>query len=216
MGQRFVGSLSKGMTVIDVGANVGYYTLVAARVVGPKGTVHAIEPCDTNLAFLTRNLRLSGLRNVQLHACAADAKRARRSFHVTDSAFDHGFYSHPIAKTTRETAVDTVPVDDLVQSPVHVVKIDVEGAEIDVLNGMTRIMRENTHLSLFVEWSPWCMRQAGREAGELPERLREFGFRDICVVDDLAGRERSIEDVLQTLRNMPTPHAWYAMIHARK
>lgn len=213
--ERFRQSLTKGMTVVDVGANVGYYTLTAARAVGRRGVVHAIEPCDTNLAVLYRNVELSDLRNIHIHTCAAGANHGERRFYVTQSSFDHGFYQHPLAEIECATTVEQVPIDDLISTRVDVVKIDVEGAEIDVINGMTRTVRENQGLSLFVEWAPLCMKQAGRQAHELPDRLRELGFRDLRVMDDLGRRECSVDDILQMLKDLPEK-VWYGMIWARK
>ena len=186
-------------------------SLAAAPAIGARGMVHAIEPCNTNLALLEKNVRLSRRRNVRIHPCAAGARRTRRRFQVTNSSFDHGFYSHPIAKTVRETVVDEIPLDELISTSVDIVKIDVEGAEIDVLDGMSKILRENRHLSLFAEWSPWCMKQAGRDARDLPDRLHELGFQDIRVLDDMTGRERSVSDVLDMLRDRPAENVWYGI-----
>jgi FkbM family methyltransferase len=208
-------SLCAGMTVIDVGANAGYYTLEAARAVGNQGIVHAIEPCDANLALLERNIHSSGLHNIHVHACAAGAERSQRTFHITDSSFDHGFYSHPIGNAVRGIIVQQIPLDELTDGPVDVIKIDVEGAEIDVLNGMTRIVRDNRRLSLFVEWSPLCMKEAGRAAHELPDRLQDLGFHDLSVLDDRANQERSVVDVLEMLRSQSDDDVWYGMICAR-
>src|SRR5688572_30814710 len=66
--------IKPGMTLLDVGANIGYYSLLAGKLVGPSGRVHAVEPCAKNLTFLERNIHLSKLQNITVHRYAAGEK----------------------------------------------------------------------------------------------------------------------------------------------
>lgn len=214
--QVFTDSVKPGMTVVDVGANVGYCTLLAGKLVGPSGKVHAVEPCADNLAFLERNIKSSKLRNIVVHPCAVGELRRQRIFHVTDIAVDHGFYPHPYANTVRTMEVPEVPLDQLIKSPIHFVKIDVEGAEIEVLSGMTSTLDENDALSLIVEWSPDCQRNAGRDPSELPSRLQSLGFKRIDVLEDIGKQVTSVDDVLRRLSDGQLPKFWHSNLWARK
>lgn len=214
--EAFLGSLREGMVVIDVGAHIGYYTLLAARSAGSAATVHAVEPCDENRGVLQENIRLNGLENVVIHPYAAGRSRGNRAFHLTGSSDSHGFYPHPYAATVQTIEMVERPLDDLTDGPVHAVKIDVEGAEIEVLQGMGRILSENPELALCVEWNPACMRNAGYDPSDLPAYLRDLGFGQIQVLDDLGHQVRSLDEVSSLVRSVQIPWFWYVNLWARR
>ncbi len=133
---------TSGMTVVDVGANLGYYSLLAARLVGPSGKVVALEPNSENCRLLLSSLRLNDAGNVQLLPVAADTATgwAYYSTHVGSNGglIEEGdLLSHP------GTVVPTFRLDDLVEGPVGFLKMDVEGAEGRVVRGATRIIERD-------------------------------------------------------------------------
>ena len=208
--------LRPGMTVIDVGAHIGYYTVLAGKLVGETGRVHAVEPAAENLEILRQNIDLNRVRRVTLHPYAAGRERGRRAFHLTGSSDSHGFYPHPLTKTVRTIEVDVVPLDEVVHGPVHLVKVDVEGSEIEVLRGMRRILTENPEVALGIEWNPACMRSAGVDPLELPRVLQELGFGRIDVLDDHGRRIRRLDEVLPRVRTGEVPRSWYVNLWARR
>jgi FkbM family methyltransferase len=171
---RFVGV---GSSVVDVGANIGYNTLHAARLAGPKGRVVAIEPTPDNLAVLRSNVATAGLRNVAVEPVAAGRTRGTRDLFVrgTVSAVNSLFPLSCYASVTDVLPVPVVPLDELVDGAVDVVKIDVEGAELDVLEGMSRLLRA-PRVVLIVEWHPLLQQLAGYAADALPRWLLARGF----------------------------------------
>ena len=136
-------AVTPGATVVDVGANIGYNTIYAARRVGPGGRVIAIEPAVDNLAVLRRNIAANHLRNVVVKSVAAGRRHETRDLFLrgdisaVNSLFPESYY----AAVTSVARVTVAPVDDLVDGHVSLVKIDVEGAELDVLAGMPRLLR---------------------------------------------------------------------------
>jgi FkbM family methyltransferase len=210
----FLGALRPGMTVVDAGAHIGYYAVLAAKGVGESGVVHAIEPCRETAAVLQRNVDINHLRNVRVHVNAAGGTRAARTFQITGSSDSHGFYAHPNTPTLRTTTVEQIPLDEIVTGPVGVVMIDVEGAELEVLDGMKNIMANSPRLIMFAEWFPAGMKSAGREPLELPEYLSRVGFSSIDVIDESAGRIMSVGEVSARLATLP--RHWYANIVARR
>lgn len=172
---RFV---EPGSTVVDVGANIGYNTLHAARAAGPRGRVVAIEPTPDNLAVLRRNVAAAQLGNVAIEAVAAGSVRGTRDLFVRGalSAVNSLFPLSCYAAVTEVLRVPVVPVDALVAGPADVVKIDVEGAELDVLEGMTRLLLA-PRLKLIVEWHPVLQRLAGYAADALPRWLLARGWQ---------------------------------------
>ena len=128
-----------GMTVVDVGANFGYYSLLASKLVGESGRVIALEPNSENCRLLLSSLRLHGTGNVQLLPVAADTATgwAYYSTHVGSNGGlidDRDLLAHP------GVVVPTFRLDDIVDGPVGFLKMDVEGAEGRVVKGATRLI----------------------------------------------------------------------------
>lgn len=137
--------LRPGMTVLDIGGNVGFISLLSARIVGSNGLVVALEPVPDNAARLRQNAQLNGFSNIRVIEVAASDRNEAAQMYVSDYiAFSR------LTTTTRPRSVVQVigvsarTVDDLVADgsvpPPHLVKIDVEGAELSVLNGMREVI----------------------------------------------------------------------------
>jgi FkbM family methyltransferase len=170
-------NLRPGDTLVDVGANIGYNTLYAAHCVGPKGRVYAIEPAQDNLTILYANIFENDLRNVIVLPFAAGSEHEVKEFYLrgdvsaVNSLFHDNFY-HPITQTSQ---VLTAPLDELIPDTPSLVKIDVEGGELEVLQGMPRLLA-NRALRLIVEWHPTLQQAAGHLPEALPHFLLELGF----------------------------------------
>lgn len=128
--------LSPGRVFFDIGANIGYYTVLAARRVGPQGRVIAFEPAIRNMVYLYRHLSINKIRNVTLIPAACSDQLSLQHFATGQNCAT----GHLV---TRSDAQDATPVPGLTVDAVvecaglspHVMKIDVEGAELDVLKG---------------------------------------------------------------------------------
>jgi FkbM family methyltransferase len=166
-----------GAIVVDVGANIGYNTVYASRLVGPRGSVIAIEPATDNLRVLRENLAANALANVVVHAVAAGRARDERDLFLRGdvSAVNSLFEQSVYAAVTGVERVTIAPLDDLVDGEADLVKIDVEGAELDALAGMTRLLR-SSRVQLIVEWHPRLQEAAGYAADALPRALLDRGF----------------------------------------
>jgi FkbM family methyltransferase len=172
--QRFV---RPGATVVDVGANIGYNTVHAARLAGQHGRVIAVEPTPDNLEVLRRNVAAARLANVTVAPVAAGRDAGVRELFMrgavsaVNSFFPQSCYAH----VTEVLRVPVVRLDDLVDGDAAVVKIDVEGAELDVLEGMPRLLA-GRGVALIVEWHPLLQQLAGYAPDELPRWLLERGW----------------------------------------
>jgi FkbM family methyltransferase len=206
----FLDSLRPGVVVVDVGAHIGYFRLLAARAVGPTGKVHAVEPCEETVEFLWRNVSLNGFGNAAIHNLAAGRERAQRSFNVTGSSDSHKFYAHPLTGTLNTIEVTQAPLDEIVDGRVDLVKVDVEGAETEVLAGMKRILRDNPKISLCTELFPAGMRSAGYAPLELPNCLRQLGFDKLRVICDMEGRIYSVDEANRAISSGGLPTNWHA------
>jgi FkbM family methyltransferase len=214
--KTFMDGLKPGMVVVDVGAHIGSFTMLAAKLVGESGTVHAVEPSERNREFLDANVQLNSYKNVRVHPYAAGKVRAQRLFHLTGSSDSHGFYPHPNTGTLQTIEITQVPLDELIQGRVDAVKIDVEGAEIEVLEGMKEILLRNQELQLWAEWFPAGMRNAGYAPLDLPRKLLDLGFKEILVLDDQAKQIRTLQEVEGTISAGSLPTSWYANLCAKR
>lgn len=183
--ELFRTALEPGMTVLDVGANIGYYAAHAARAVGPTGRVHAFEPDPRTAESLRENMLLNGLSNVTVHENAVSAGAGSRELILSGTASHSGFRRTMDEDTiVGSTTVKTVALDDVLDgASVDVMKMDVEGEEPFVLRGMERTLAASPRLRLFVELAPITLEAAGSSVDEFLSLLRSL-FDEVEIVDE--------------------------------
>ena len=134
-------TVKSGMTVIDIGAHIGYYTLLFAKCVGPNGHVAAFEPLPSNFALLQKNIQLNNLQNVRLLNQAVFSRTQGITISVPDDQPNPGSGSMYNEKGVKQYHVDAVSLDDFCEQSAlrpDILKMDVEGAEYDVLMGAVK------------------------------------------------------------------------------
>jgi len=165
--------VSPGDTVYDVGANIGYVSLSLAKRVGVHGQVVSFEPLPQNLESLKNNIDINELANVRVMEVAASTGAGDAIMRVAENLATASLVWHRNVTTAREIIVKTVSIDELVEKGAfglpRFVKIDVEGSEGEVLQGMRRTIATAKPV-LFVECS-----DAGREVAW--HLLSELGYR---------------------------------------
>jgi FkbM family methyltransferase len=175
----FAGHIQPGMTVVDVGANIGYYTLVFADLVGPSGRVIAFEPDPELFGAAVENVRWNEAADrVQLHKCALGV--APDELHLIKGNFNSGDnrLRRDAGGTARSAKVRVMRLDDVIASEkVDWIKIDVQGWECDVFDGMGQTMARNRDtVKIYFEFWPHGIRLAGRDPQEAVAFLRRFGY----------------------------------------
>jgi FkbM family methyltransferase len=151
---KLVEVLKPGQTFFDVGANIGIYAAIAARHVGPEGSVHAFEPDPEALAAARSNCGRNGLENVHYHQTAIGATIGTARFVIGDSSTTSNLRDNATGQTREVpvTTLDQLRLDKTIPAP-DVVMIDVEGAELDVLRGMQGVLRASRPaLMIEVHW----------------------------------------------------------------
>ena len=165
--------VAAGDTVYDIGANVGYVSLSLAKRVGSGGCVIAFEPVPRNADAFRQNIAINGIANVRLFDVAASERRGEAVIRMTENSSTASLVWHRNDPSATELIIRTVSVDELVEAGEFgypkFVKIDVEGAEGAVLQGMRRTIAAAKPV-LFVECS-----EAGRE--QAWHLLRELNYR---------------------------------------
>jgi len=140
------------MTVLDLGAHIGYYTLLAAKLVGPEGKVFAFEAAPENFYFLKRNVELNQYHNINLIQKAVSDKTGEATFYLDSESWGHSLA--PLVKSKKSITVSTISLDDFLQDDIVVdfVKINIEGAEGRAINGMNRLLRKGNTKYIMVDF----------------------------------------------------------------
>ena len=208
----FLAHTRPGMCVLDVGANIGYYTLLAARAVGPSGLVCAFEPEPHNFALLSRSVAENGFANVRLVQAAVSDREGATKLHLDDANFGaHSFDAGSVPTSSgRSVDVRTVRLDDY-EPEVRgfaagvLVKVDVQGAEGLVVAGGRRLLGLPGVKVLLEIW-PDALERAGADAGRLLAELEGLGFR-FEDVEAPAERRRALvpPEILAECRARPKP-----------
>jgi FkbM family methyltransferase len=164
---------------IDIGANIGWYTLVAAHALGDRGHVHSFEPDPAHLAKLSVNVAVNHLDNVTMNELALSDRTGTATLHL--NPLNRGDNSLlPFATRRGSALVKLARLDDYPglngERPL-VIKIDVQGSEIDVLAGARRLLESyRREIVLLCEISPSALAAGGRTAQELACMLDGLGF----------------------------------------
>lgn len=190
--------VKEGDVVLDLGANIGYFTLLAARLVKKSGRVYSFEPEPRNFGYLSKNISINGYDHaVAYNKAVADAPGTIKLFlcpydtghHTINQYAGIRSYNPQMAGEKEEfVEIEAVRLDDFFEgrlTPINVIKMDVEGAEMKVLEGMEKIIRQNSHLTIFAEFFPLLIREMGQSPEEFARRLLEdFGFTLAVVAND--------------------------------
>ncbi|MBO0715171.1 MAG: FkbM family methyltransferase [Acidimicrobiales bacterium] len=193
--------LGPGMTFVDVGASFGYYTVLAARLVGPTGRVVACEPGPSNVSLLLLNIEAHGLANVVVEPVAASDRAGALLYYGSGGNGRTSSFSGDPGELTNGELVPARPIDELLraQSKVDAIKIDVEGAEGRVLAGAERTLARDQP-ALFLELSPPALEVTSACTGEeLLGRLQGLGYRFevLSPGDERSQRLASVTEVLE-------------------
>jgi FkbM family methyltransferase len=194
-------TLRPGQTFVDVGANVGYFTLLGAQLVGPQGNVVAVEAHPGLADLLRRNVVMNGLfgyvttwnraawsssTTVHLHQ-RLNYSGASSVGAIGQEALDR------LGDVEEMVEVQAVAVDDLLEGLpcVDVLKMDIEGAELQAFTGLSRTLEKSRTIAVMFEWAPALIEGVGDKAEALVDLLEGHGLRFRLLEDDLSPIERA-------------------------
>ena len=175
---RIIRSIVKPcFNILDIGANIGFYTKVFSELVGSSGSVHAFEPDITNFKYLEGNLRTN--KNVTLINKAISDKTEPLKIYLSKMLnVDHRTY--PVDDYSHVVEIDATTIDDYLASSsikqVDFIKMDIQGFEMSALKGMVNTLKNNPSLKIITELWPYGLNKAGSSATEILDfaRLQRF------------------------------------------
>jgi len=201
-------TLRPGMVFVDVGANIGYYTVIAASLVGSAGKVFAFEPDPRNFILLQKNVAENHCQNVITDQKAIAASTQRLLLHRSSGNFgDHRTYEpRAEAAQVRGTKRSAIPVeaisldDYFTGNPTSIdfLKMDIQGSEYDALIGMRRTLQQNSDVTIMTEFWPTGLMQAGVAPHVFLGEVRACGFK-IYRLEQGETQEASDTDILNRL-----------------
>jgi FkbM family methyltransferase len=174
--QFFMENLEEGMRVIDVGANIGYFTTLFSCLVGPAGHVLAFEPDPTNFALLKKNCEANGCNNVRLENCALSDKDGSAKLHLSEvNRGDHRMITSDSERKAIEVPI--VRLDDFLKesNKFDFLKMDIQGHEFHAIKGMGKLL-DAPNRTFVMEYWPRALREADSDPVELLEFLLSKGF----------------------------------------
>ncbi len=171
--------IGPGDVLLDVGANIGYYSSLASQLVGPSGQVFAVEASAMIRKRLEFNLKLNGATNVTVLPCAAWNETGTATFHIASQNRGGSSLSEMSNREGGEQ-VQLSRLDDLIPEAVvlriRLIKIDIEGAEHHALKGLSRVLESNRDCVIVCEIDPANIDRLGGSATGIFHLLKEYGY----------------------------------------
>jgi len=147
--------IKKGDVVLDLGANIGYYTLIFAKIVGKNGKIFAFEPDQTNFSLLKKNVEINRYKNILLIRKAVIDRMGTAKLYLSD--YNKGSHSiFNLESRKKFIQVETIRLDDYFKNyngKIDFIKMDIEGAEGLAIIGMQELLKRNKNLKILTEFN---------------------------------------------------------------
>lgn len=206
----------KGNTVVDFGANIGYFSLLEASLVGETGCVYAFEPEFTNFRCLLTNIELNNyVQIVPTRKAIADKAGTIRLYicpydtgHHTIGQFDGIESYNPDFKYGKQEYqdVETITLDSFFEDKnqtVDIIKMDAEGSEMLALKGMKKTIDNSDNLKMVVEFFPMLLEKMGSSPREFAKMLLDnYGFTMFVIEGDYAMEGKAVHDLLRRINTV--------------
>ncbi|SRR6266568_1573898 len=168
-----------GDVVVDIGAHIGWYTLLAAKLVGSKGKVYAFEPDPTNFALLSKNIKANGYSNVVLiKKAVSDSTGSAHLFLNDENTGDHRIFD--AADNRKSVTIESTTLDNYFKNSNHridLIKIDIQGSEMQALQGANHTINTNKNLKFITELQPGFIHLNGQKPQDYLALMRKHGFK---------------------------------------
>lgn len=212
--------LKPGFTFVDIGANTGYYTLMSAMRIGDNGKVIAFEPSPLNVATLQRNVLLNDLGNVVVEDKALSSGEDEIALYLSSiNAGDHRIYDghddefYNAGRARSSIRIRAVTLDGYLGDQgvgVDVIKMDVQGAEFAVLNGMIGTLSSNENVILMAEYWPHGLERCSGSPMDFLTTLDRLGFRIFRACAEGQTQELGVLDVASTVTGLDSSTLFFS------
>ncbi|MFH1154556.1 MAG: FkbM family methyltransferase [Pseudomonadota bacterium] len=172
--------IKSGDIVYDIGANIGFFTMIAAMLVEKTGYIYAFEPVTGNVENILKNIKLNNFLNITVIDRAVSSSTGKEDFYLTKNYGGHTLSSVACPPDViAKIIIETVSIDELIAEkkimPPDIIKIDVEGAEIDVLKGMVNTLKQYRPTVIY-EIDDRTLSKLQNKQEDIKDFLYSFGY----------------------------------------
>lgn len=189
--------LQPGMFVVDVGAHLGYFTMLSAKLVGKNGKVFAFEPEPHIYSLLKKNIELNRYKNISAIQQAVTNKESSTSLYLSnESSGSNSIY--PGEHYDEITQIPTIRLDKFFYknlTKIDLIKMDIEGAEPFALEGMHKIILKNKKLILITEFNPMAIHKGGNDPIKFLNNLNLY-FHTLYAIDEIGKKIFAIKNII--------------------
>ena len=187
-----------GMTVFDIGANIGYYTLILAGLVGENGKVYAFEPDPENYRLLIKNIKANNYNNIiPIQRAVSDKTGKIKLFLSEEHKGNHKIYDSGEGRKSIE--IESIALDEFTkENKVNpdIMKMDIEGSEPMAFLGMKNLIKDNKDIKIISEFFPYAMRKCrnSNPPEEFISFLEDQGFK-VSIINE---KENKVDPITST------------------
>jgi FkbM family methyltransferase len=186
--QLMIKHLKLGNNVLDIGGNIGYYTLIASKLIGEQGKVFTFEPEPQNFRLLKENIKRNNIANATLYSLGLGNKKESIQFYTcSENRGDHRAFNND--NNRQETVINIISGDEVIKGQkIDFIKIDTQGFELAILEGLRNTINNNinnkNHLKMIVEFWPFALEENNTSANVLLNEIEQYDFK-IRIIDHI-------------------------------
>jgi len=211
--------LRPGNVFIDVGANVGLHTLAAARAMRGQGKIIAFEPFEPTMRMLEKSIWMNGFSSMtEIHQAAVSNAAGRQQLFIGATSGHHSLFALEPSPNNAQGPVEVplVRLDSVIAAGqrIDLMKIDAEGAELEVIEGAVSLIADNPEIALIVEFGPSHLRRTGRTPSQWLDSFNQLGLYYRVINNESGALEKWSLDALEQVESVnlffarPESPAW--------
>jgi len=172
--------IKKGDTVLDIGAHIGYYTVIFSQLVGPKGKVYSFEPDPRNFLLLQKTVQENNLTNVEIfNNAVSDKNKLVEFFQSTADSIGNRLVDSVYNESGIKIQINSISIDEFFKNrndEINFIKLDIQGAEGVAINGLKNILRTNKKIKIMQQWAPSFVSKYDVKPDSHLNFLEELGY----------------------------------------
>lgn len=201
--------IKSGMVVVDIGANIGYYSVLFSKWVGNTGKVYCFEPDPENFSLLKKNIIANNYHNTNLIQKAVSNSNKEGVLYLSkENIGDHrilNFHYYDRDNEREKIKIQSTKLDSIFSNKkINLIKMDIQGAEMLALDGMKDILQNNSNLMIFTEFWPAGLEAAGFSANDFIEKIKSYGFKIFSI--ERGNIVKPVVGNFQFCKNYPYDH----------
>jgi FkbM family methyltransferase len=201
----FKKNIKRGDVVLDIGANIGYFSLLFSELVGETGKVYAFEPEKENFSILNKNIQVNNYRNIYTaNKGVSDQNTSGKIYLSGDNNGDHRVHISDEVRDAQD--IDLISIDSYLgdkETKVDVIKMDIQGAEYQALLGMKEMIQKSPSLFMIMEFWPFGLNSFGVHYQDCLDLLHSYGLK-VSYLNDRNGECTPIEECHEMLVSLST------------